>query len=263
MIEVKELASPDEVKDLKQAYLSSLPAPLDGMWESGFIAAAPHWEIRFRGERAGYYCVSEEGQLLQLHVIDALANHARELFSHVSAAPEIKSAIVSTAEPVYLSLCLDLQKRVGVHTYLYHDHDRTEESADAGFGAVEHDDLDVVEEFQRASLDADLGAWLTGYLRNLQARGELFALRRDGELVGTGECRVSDTQPPYADLGVIVSRSQRGRGIATHILRQLKAHAYRRELEPICSTTVGNPGAQKAIVRAGFVSRHRILEVGF
>ena len=116
---------------------------------------------------------------------------------------------------------------------------------------------------ERASLDADLGDWLTGYIANLVARGELFALRRGGELIGTGECRVSETQPPYADLGVIVGRDHRRQGVASHILRWLKDHCYGRDLDPICSTTVDNIGAQKAIVRAGFLSRQRMVEVSF
>ena len=36
-----------------------------------------------------------------------------------------------------------------------------------------------------------------------------------------------------------------------------------RGLVPICSTTADNVAAQRAITKAGFVSRHRILEVSF
>ncbi len=36
-----------------------------------------------------------------------------------------------------------------------------------------------------------------------------------------------------------------------------------RELVPICSTTAENVAARRAIAKAGFVSRHRILKVAF
>ncbi len=51
--------SPEEVAELRKAYMASLAAPMDGMWEV-FIASAAHWEIRAAGERAGYFCVNDE-----------------------------------------------------------------------------------------------------------------------------------------------------------------------------------------------------------
>ena len=81
--------------------------------------------------------------------------------------------------------------------------------------------------------------------------------------MGTGEARVSESQPPFVDLGVITVRRHRGRGVAPHVLGRLKQRCYERDLVPICSTTVENAGSRRAIAKAGFVSGHRILEVGF
>ena len=74
---------------------------------------------------------------------------------------------------------------------------------------------------------------------------------------------MSESQPPFVDLGVITMRPHRGRGVAPHVLGRLKQSCYERELVPICSTTVENASSRRAIAKAGFVSRHRILEVGF
>ena len=94
-------------------------------------------------------------------------------------------------------------------------------------------------------------------------RSELLALRSGGALLGTGELRVSGSQPPHADLGVMVSTERRGRGIAPFILSELKRRCEREGLVPICSTTVENTAAQRAIVKAGFVNRYRLLDVLF
>ena len=58
-------------------------------------------------------------------------------------------------------------------------------------------------------------------------------------------------------------RRHRGRGVAPHVLWRLKQLCYDRELVPICSTTADNAAARRAIAKAGFVSRHRILKVAF
>jgi len=267
------------ILDLKAEYLQSLQAPLDGMWEVGFIGAAPHWEIQVDGERAGYYAANEEGTLLQFHVALDFQGHARTLFDQVlaqevSSQKGIKQAIVATHDPLYLSLCLDLQKKVAVHTYLYElppewaPGEPLDEDLD--FRAVTVPDLERTVAFQQACLgsEKDLSQWLRGYSANLMRRGEIFVLCRKDESGGTewlglGEFRKSDSQKGVVDLGMMVHPDHRGQGWATRILSYLTARSRAQELRAICSTTVENLGAQKAIARAGFLSRHRILNVAF
>ena len=81
--------------------------------------------------------------------------------------------------------------------------------------------------------------------------------------LATGECRPSDSQKPYADLGMVVSKNHRGQGLATNILRQLIRRCRENGLSPICSTERDNYAAQKAIENSGFVSHHRLLEIAF
>lgn len=266
MSAILERASVGDLADLRQAYLASQAAPFDGMWET-FATMSPHRELRFGGKRVGYFCVNDEGRLLQFFVVAPYEHVAAELFTAAVARDEVKGAMVSTADPLFLGLCLDLQKEVGVHTYLYRDHDRREvaltDAAGASFNVVPAGELDVIAGLQRDSLDQDTGDWLTGYLENLIARRELYALRLGDEILGTGEARVSESQPPFADLGVITMRRHRGRGVAPHVLSRLKQLCYDRELVPICSTTAENVAARRAIAKAGFISRHRILKVPF
>ncbi|MEE8522432.1 MAG: GNAT family N-acetyltransferase [Thermoanaerobaculia bacterium] len=266
MIEIVETPSADDLADLRRDYLASLSAPLDGMWEA-FAAMGRQLEIRSVGERAGYFSLNDQGQLLQFHVAEPLASAAAKLFAAVVARDEVKGAMVSTADPLFLGVCLDIHKTLRVHTYLYRDHHRRavalEGAAETSFELVEANELEAIAELQRESLDQDLGDWLIGYLERLIARRELYALRLEGEILATGEARQSESQPPFVDLGVITVRRHRGRGVASQVLGRLKQLCYERELVPICSTTVENAGARRAIAKAGFVSRHRLLEVVF
>jgi RimJ/RimL family protein N-acetyltransferase len=106
--------------------------------------------------------------------------------------------------------------------------------------------------------------WLNGYYGNLIARKELFGYWSDTQLLAAGECRLFDHyQTEYADLGVIVSQSERGQGIAKGVLGVLVKYAAKNGLAAMCSTESDNIAAQKAISSAGFLSTHRIVQFQF
>jgi len=267
MISLHSCSDLSVILDLKAQYLQSLVAPMDGMWEVGFINPSPHWEIRWNAAQAGYYAANDEGSLLQFYVRPAFEKHGRALFDHVIAQDTLTRAVVSTIDPSYLSFCLDVQKKVTVHTYLYEMHTPVRpgrpEIEGLGFRLVEAPELDRTIAFQQACLgsEQDLRGWLRGYSANLIERRALFVLSLDDEWLGVGECRKSDTQQGVTDLGMMVAPAHRRKGWATYILTRLGAHCTAQGQHAICSTTVENVGAQKAIVRAGFISRHRIMNV--
>ena len=62
---------------------------------------------------------------------------------------------------------------------------------------------------------------------------------------------------------MIVAEEHRRKGIGSYILARTKVFCYERDLSPICSCEATNMGSKKAIAKAGFVSRHRIILVKF
>jgi RimJ/RimL family protein N-acetyltransferase len=267
MVSMQHCSQLSELNHLKAAYLRGLAAPMDGMWDAGFVPQAQHWEIKMRDEQAGYCAVTDEGALLQFFLLPAFEVHGPAIFEHVVSQDVVHKAVASTIDPLFLSLCLDVQKQVTVHTYMYEVRPEAEphDSLTSGleFSPVDETDLDRTVDFQRSCLgkDQDLSEWLRAYSGNLLGRRELFVLHRDDEWVGLGECRKSDSQAGVADLGMMVGPEHRRRGWGTVILRRLKAHGAASGLRLICSTTVDNSAAQKAILRAGFVSHHRIMDI--
>ena len=269
MITFQKLPDVAAIGELKERHLTALTAPMDGMWETGFINSSPHWEIRRDGERVGYYVANDEGALLQFFVLPEFESEARGYFDAIVALDEIKQAVVGTIEPTYLSFCLDTQKKAEVHTYLYEhvttiapDHPQSDATR---FRAVVEGELEQTVQVQQACLGAGdaMAGWLYAYSSNLIARNELFVLQSSDGWIGLGELRRSDTQRGIADLGMMVHPDHRGEGWATYILRLLVHASNAENLRPICSTTVDNAGAQAAIRRSGFISRHRILNVTF
>jgi len=255
---------PAALADLKQQYLQQCSSALDGMW-THFTAAADHFAIVFDGKTVGYCIVNDEHKLLQFFA--PTLNDARPAFKQVLDELDITGAFTATSEASYLALCMDQQKSVAVNALMYHLETDTHFEAAAfpsgsDFKCLKSTDLAQSVAFGVQTLGMDAG-WLQGYFGGLIAGEKLYGLWQDGTLIATGECRPSDSQSPYADVGMIVSKNHRKLGIATNVLRQLLHICVGKSLKAICSTEADNVGAQKAIANAGFTSHHRILEVTF
>jgi len=268
MINIGNVETLAELADLKRQYMQQTTAPLDGMWLCGFVPMARHFKLCDGDDLVGFCCVNDDGFLLQFHLTPDHQNHSAELFDSIAqgTAPTVgavKGAFASTAEPRYLSLCLDHFSKFEVHALMYQQAGSAvaqSESEELELSAVDMDQLPQAIEFAVAAIGAP-EEWLSGYYTNLIQRGELFGVWSEGRLIATGESRGYDEhQTDCADLGVIVAESERGRGMATRVLRQLATRNEVRGLRSICSTEKGNVAAQTAITRAGFFASNRILQ---
>ena len=252
------------LRGLKQKYLQQLVSPLDGMWEC-FGDMADHYAIVCADKTIGYCVINSDQKLLQFYV--EAQHEARQIFGQIIDKMGVTGSFLSTGDPQYLSVSMDHQKSVKVNALQYHfEKDAALRAvnfpAQSQFRRLEATELTAAVEYGVKTIGADPD-WLKGYFSNLIKRAELFGLWQGGELIATGECRVSETQNPYADLGMTVSESHRKQGLATNILRQLLHHCRKEGLSAICSTERDNIAAQRAIIKSGFVSDHRILEIIF
>ncbi len=265
MIEINVITELDNLKSLKSEYLEKTTAPLDGMWLCGFLPLASHFGFQKNSELVGYCCINDEGNLLQFYLRNSDSSLlAKMITGKYRQLPKIKGAFVSTAEPDFLSHCFDHFSSFKVNALMYQLNEVTQTSANIDdswtLKTVEPENLSEAVEFALRNMGAPED-WLTQYFSNLIQRQELFGCWLDGELIGTGENRkFDDVQQGYTDIGVIVDQRQRGKGLATWVLQQLVQQAVEKGLKPICSTERDNIGAQKAITRAGFVSRNRIIQ---
>ncbi|MCU4677467.1 GNAT family N-acetyltransferase [Catenovulum sp. 2E275] len=270
MLEIKPIETLEVINELKKQYFEKSTAPLDGMWHFGFVPISSHFGFYEDDTLVGYCCIDGDGYMLQFYLSQAAQTKAKELFTLIteqnsSVIGSIKGAFVSTAEPYYLSLCLDNSSSFKINALMYQQV--------TPFVSANVTSLDItlarqeqLAEFVEFAV-SNIGAprqWLSEYFSNLIKREELRGYWRDGKLIATGECRLFDEhQTQYADLGMIVAESERGQGIATRVLNSLVKVANEYGLIPICSTESGNFSAQKAIQRAGFEPLNRIIQIEF
>lgn len=240
------------------------------MWHFGFAPMSAHFGFYENNALVGYCCINDDGYMLQFYLSQEAKTQAKELFTLIaeqnsSVIASVNGAFVSTAEPHYLSLCLDNSSTFKVNALMY------QQVAPLTAESITGLDLKLagqeqLSEFVIFAVDniAAPAQWLSSYFGNLIKRKELWGYWKNGKLLATGECRLFDEhQTNYADLGMIVTESARGKGIATRVLSSLVSLANERGLTPISSTESSNLGAQKVIYRAGLAPLNRIIQVEF
>ncbi|WP_135454127.1 GNAT family N-acetyltransferase [Vibrio echinoideorum] len=274
MLGIKKISALSDLNELKTAYFTESTAPLDGMWHFGFVPMSDHYGFYENNSLVGYCAVNGEGYLLQFFLAPTANHSIEDLFALIvennsSVISEMKGAFVSTAEPQYLSLCVDNTESFKVNAMMYRQNFLANSDCDSGrieeieMSLATEEQLDQLVEFSSTTIGAPK-EWLTGYYSNLIARQELWGYWENNNVLATGECRKFDEhQTQFADLGMIVSQAERGKGLATRVIHFLKQHANSQGLEAMCSTESSNIGAQKAITRAGLSSKHRILQFDF
>jgi GNAT superfamily N-acetyltransferase len=262
MLTCTRLEVADRIQRRNTDYTRTLADPMDGMWENAVIARAAFWEIYDQSQYAGYFCLNTENCLLRFHLQEDYRQRAQEIFSWIISTCRIQHAIASTIEPLYFSLCLDFQQSMSLHSYLFRDQKRITLSShleQSTLRKAEEKDWDDVLHFYQANTEGP-GDWIEGFLHRRFDREELFVFSEQQRVVAMGEC-ITSQQQPYADLGMVVARSYRGRGIGSFLLAQLKMYCYDKGWTPICSCEARNYASKKAIEKAGFISEQRMMSV--
>jgi RimJ/RimL family protein N-acetyltransferase len=94
-------------------------------------------------------------------------------------------------------------------------------------------------------------------------------LREDGlwvyrtgtaELAGCGAIRRVVPGGIHADIGMIVSETQRRRGLGTRIVSHLRRQCLARGWQPVCGCSVDNHASCRTLEKAGFVTDHALVE---
>lgn len=270
MLTIKKITALNELNRLKAAYFSSANSALDGMWHFGFAPMSDHFGFYLKETLIGFCCVNAQGYMLQFHLSEPHAVNEGDLFRLICEgnSPEIgqiSGAFVSTAEIAYLALCLDNASSFQVNALMY-------QALKTPLNPVESSLTLTLARSEKIADYVDFAAkhigapkaWLTDYYTNLIQRNELFGYWVKSELKATGECRLFDEfQTQYADLGLIVAQSERGKGLGCKVLQSLKIIAKEKGLTAICSTEKDNIPAQKAIEKAGFEAYHRLIQFEF
>ena len=272
-ISIQPLQSTTDLTSFKKAQLQTLSAPLDGYWETAVIGSAPHYEIRQNDALLGYCVISEEKELRQFFVFTE--NDSGKILKQLIATGQVNTAVAGTNDPSFLANCFKLTNNftITVNTYLFQDDqmpDLPSLPQNAVLRLAQLDDLERLANFygrnneyeDADAIEANSGDRLN-YAQALIENEQVFLLTDEVVIFGIGECRFSQTQPSFADVGMIVDKLHRRQNLGTTLLIHLKKHCYDNGRKPICSCAAENVASRKTIKKAGFINTDRILNIPF
>ena len=258
----RELFNVDQLNHLKKEWVKSLISPQDGMWES-FRENAKNWGVFDGNTMIGYAAIGEDNQLIQYYIIPNLMSKNEDIFKAFLDKMQIKTAVVGTNNPCFLSAALNYTSDVKINSYLFRDGNEVEiEDKEGTIKECQEHDLNRIVDFCHSSIGAPKG-WLLEYIGDLVNRKEIYFLEHNGDIIGTCEIRKSKTAPEFADIGMIVSPKYRQQGYGTYLLHEAKRIAIEWKKVPICSCEKENIGSIKSIHKCGFVSRYQLLSMSF
>ena len=249
------------ISALRAALYQRFSAPIDAMWEMLYIAPSQAYLIDSGTQKIGYCSIDVNDNLLQIFLNDGY-NHLMDCaVKSLIDSKLISGAKLSSIEPVSFNACLTYSRSVQTNTFCFQYSNRPLQNGSLlNLELVLQEDLQTVKSFLKDQIGFDD---TFGYTENLVQRRELYVVKGSGDIIATSECRLSDSQPEIADLGVIVNRAHQGKGIATQVLKQQAKRAQEVQRRPICSTTYDNVASKKAIEKAGFYCSHIIFDINF
>jgi len=215
--------------------------------------------ILLEDKNIGYFCVDKKGSLLQIYILDDYKYQTINIVNDLIQKKLINSASLSSNEPISFNACLSISKSIKVNTFCFNYFSKViPDNSPLNLELAQSKDIDNIKSF----LIKQIGFEDTfGYTKNLVTRKEIFILKESGIIIATSECRISETQLGYVDLGVIVNKDFQKKGLATRIINHQAERFFKLGMNPICSTTVDNIAAKKALEKAGFYCSNIIFDI--
>ncbi|UZR96329.1 GNAT family N-acetyltransferase [Chondrinema litorale] len=251
----------ETINKLRSQLYLSLAAPIDAMWEQLYIGSSQHYLIKDKNNIIGYCCINEKDCLTQIYITKTYLFLMSKTIKELIKAELVKSASLSSNEPIAFNACLFQSKSVRTNTFCFeHLNKEMEVSSNLNIELVTTDDIPSVKLFLKEQIGFDD---TFGYTQNLVTKKEIFKLKESEVIVATSECRISDSQPEIADLGIIVNRDFQGKGIATQIMKMQVNRVLKAGRKPICSTTFDNISSRMVIEKSGFYCSNIIFDITF
>ena len=234
---------------------------IDGMWEAAYIASAQAYLVEDAGLTIGYCCIDSKKNLVQIFLRSEYNDLMTSVVHNLIELKLISSAQLSSIDPISFNACLFHSKSIQTNTFCFqYSNKQSEQEPVLNLELVSKEDSPGIITYFKNQIGFDDNF---GYTENLVERKELYMIKDSENIIATGECRLSDSQPDFADLGVIINKAHQRKGLGSKVLYQLAQKAQKAKRQPVCSTTHDNIASKKAIEKAGFYCSHIIFDIHF
>ena len=237
--------------ELRQAYLDSLAEHQEYFLEER-VAFGQTWCL---GDSA--YVVVDDGELVEFHVDTSRQDLPQMVFDAAIAATGAAVVLCKSFDSVLLHAALARPAVTAATGILFRSL--------WGRPSVDHPNSD----FRRAtpadiqSISAINDDFFGGpeEIEHLIATDGLYVLERGGAVIGCGTRVRVNPHRDAVDLGMLVSKAERGKGYGTHIIARMRDDVLDAGLVPVCGCAARNKASWRALSKAGFADEHRLLRI--
>jgi len=241
---------------LRADYLDRLPEPQE-LFVEDLVAGGRYWSIRRGGGEIGYAVIHGDDTLVELHLSRGDTRHIGQTFHELISRLGVTRVLAKTFDATLMFAALTRPWPFQTVGMLYRV------IADPGFSEDARIQARAATLADLATL-LDLGADFFDGPAEIEAYMRMDGLmiyqtRQDGP-IGAGVMKRVIAGRDDIDIGMVVGPTHRRRGFGAHIIAHLKHHCLARGGRPICGCAVDNIASQRTLERAGFASRHRLVE---
>lgn len=260
-----ELIKVDNLKDLddqRDRYKKELLYAQDLNIEEN-IRESQYYKIYKDSAWIGYVCIDLAKTIWEFYLIEDARIYAQEIFRSFIDMNYIIAAECKTYDSLFLSLCFDYHKKAEGSAYLFRDY------ADTSYPTELYDLITyrlAAEQDYDSLAELDKIADEVGFFHDLRSEiknQEVFVFFCNNQLIGSGTCKHIWLNSDYRDIGMVVAKDHRRKGIGTYILIRMKEYCLSNGLIPVCGCWYYNHSSKLTLEKAGFLAKHRVIRFQF
>ena len=236
---------------LRSAHLDALGEAQELFVERLVASGRTYLLYADRGPAPAGYAVVHEGAVVELSV-DGEPSRIAGALGHVPA----DRALVQTFDVRLLEAARARSARSSMVGHLFRRYDARAFDSELSARVAVREDVGAVLSMHDGFFDdaAEIEAYV-------DVGGLILFTSASGELVACGVFRRVVAGRDAVDVGMVVAPSHRGAGFGTRAVAHVANRCVATGLSPIAGCGVDNPASRAALLRAGFVETHALVEV--
>lgn len=245
----------EEINLYRIDYLKSLPVFQDIFLEF-LIRDSISFKILNCNATIGYMIISPDKILLELYVQDQFIHLFREHFGEAIEKLEIRRIYCKSFDHFLLDLCISKHYQYQLIGCLYRDYFDNEINISNDLSIRYANESDLPFLLQQDDEVFEPKELLVFFVKNNQ----VLVFEKKQATVGCGFITQVHQMWNCYDLGVWVHPDFRRKGYATQIISYLKKTCLNIHGIPVCGCDIKNIASQKTLLKAGFISKHKLIE---
>jgi len=244
-----------KIESLRNNYLDQLYEAQELYLE--MIVETSDYYLIVEEKTIGYFVLTKDNTLVEFFLISQKIPDAEALFKALLDYFEIKKVWCKSFDSLLLKCCLPLHSKTSYVGYSFRDYLKpsANEKSQLSFRLAREEDIPVISKIKSGLFDTD------EEIRYTVSNKNMFIYSHEDEFIGCGIFQPAVKGRKHYDIGMLVHPDIRKRGYGTMIIRHLADYCEKNNWVPVCGCAFENTASRKTLEKAGFISKHNLIEL--